>query len=544
MRRRSTFITHPSRAVNPADIQVYRNQLLLGALKAAREERLTLGLKELPQEVVDVLEQSHELHLRWAPEHPYKTTVPFLSRTSPGLHVHYTPLKQDQDDDHLCDLLHHVFGQDLKCETPQSTFISPALVSERFAQTSALQYYSLLPSLKPLVAYLQRNVCPPSDLGCLHTASLLNIADSVDFDYDSISHTLTLTAMWSRQPEVVYDPIGEFTTLDAWNLDIQQSSPSDKVEVGILSPAPATEPSDLQLSGFLTVVGEDDHPKPTLFSFPSRHHSLSPEQSKLQRYNVSFDQPAGLHPILRISFPAGASALSEPPKNKPADSVCALQTYLTLPSHIFADKYAFLNDDPLFQKSHHVGKLRAINGETDLEAPDYVVKQWGSTMLLEIPAPAEAPAESPDTTASKDSGGSWDVTIPLHVRYLQPQSGGKSVVEMPWPVVFWACTAEEGTKFPVNPFDRTQLGYDGLFGPRTMFYHLDPAPPPNGSLVERIAVPVLDTDNTTPRTIEALTTATIVLGFLWVLFKLSSAFRTVPTGGRRVDSDPNAKKKQ
>ncbi|EXJ83886.1 hypothetical protein A1O1_07515 [Capronia coronata CBS 617.96] len=532
MRRRSTYITHPSRAVNPADIQVYKNQLLLGALKAAREERLTLGLQELPQEVVEVLKESHELHVRWAPEHPYNTTVPFLSRISPGLHVQYTPLKEKQPG-HLCDLIHKVFGQNLRCESPQSTFTSPPLISERFAQTASLQYYSLLSSLRPLAAYLQRNVCTPSDLVCLHTATLLNIADSVDLDYDSISHTLTLTVMWSRQPDIIYDPIGEFTTLDAWNLDIEQKG-SDKVEVGILSPGPGLEPSDLQLSGFLTVVGEDDHPKATLFSFPSRHHALSRDQAKQQRYNVSFDKPTGLHPILRISFPS-ANLLTEP-ENKPSGSVCALQTYLTLPSHIFADKYAFLSNDPLFQKSHNLGQLRSIIGETDLEAPDYVVKKWGSTVLLEL--------QTPNSTVTNHKGsvdGPWDVTVPLHLRYLEPKAGGTSEIEVPWPIVFWACTAEDGTKFPVNPFDRTQLGYDGLFGPRTMFYHLNPAPQ-NGMMVERIAVPVLDTDTASPTTIEYLTVVSIALGFLWVLFKLRSAFRPASMNVEGKSSDVGKKK--
>lgn len=533
MRRRSTFITHPSRAVNPDDVQVYKNQLLLGGLKAAREERLTLGFEELPEEVVQILRESHELHLRWARDRTYDTTAPFLSRISPGLHIQYTPLKENHPD-RVCELLHKVFGEDLRCDTPRTSFISPSLVSERFAQTASLQYYSLLPSMRRLAAYIQRKICKPSDLTCIHTASLLNLADAVDFDYDSISHALTMTVLWSKQPEVIYDPIGEFTTFDAWNLDIQ-SNRNDKVEVGILSAAPAVEPSDLQLSGFLTVVGEDDHPKATLFSFPSRHHSLSAEQRRQQQYTVSFDKPTGLHPVLKISFP-NAESLTEP-TNRPAGSVCALQTYLTLPSHIFADKYAFLSNDPLFQKSHHVGQLHSIAGETDLEAPDYVVKKWGSTILLEIRTP------DTNTSDSHTSTVPWHVTIPLHHRYLEPRGGGLSEVEVPWPIVFWACTAEEGTKFPVNPFDRTQLGYDGLFGPRTMFYHLDPAPAPGGEsggrLVERISVPVLDAQAASSSTIEVVTLITIALGFLWVLLKLRPSL--LPTSNR-VSKEPDSKK--
>jgi hypothetical protein len=533
MRRRSTYITHPSRAVNPADIQIRGKQFLLGALKAAREERLTFGLEELSVELADHLRKCHELHMRWAPEHSYNTTTPFLSRLSPGLHVQYTPLEHTEADG-LCTLIRKLFGKQLKCDSPNETFISPPLVSERFAQTSSLEYYSALPALRHLVAFIYRTSCAPTDLMCLHTVSLLNIADAVDADYDSISHTLTFTVLWSKQPEVFYDPIGDLTSFDVWNLDIEPKG-DDRVEVGILSAGKATEPSDLQLSGFLTVLGEDDHPKATLFSFPSRHHSLNVEQARHQKYTVSFDRPSGLHPTLRISFPKAAKLLE--PETKPPGSVCALHTYLTLPSHIFADKYAFLSNDPLFQNSHHLGELHSIAGETDLEAPDYVVKKWGSTMLLGI--------QTPNTTTSdaKPTSGKWDVTIPLHLRYLEPNHDGTSEVDVPWPLVFWACTAEDGTKFPVNPFDRTQLGYEALFGPRTMFYHLDPAPGgrSEGRLVERIAIPVLNLDASRPSTIELATIATIVLGFLWVLWKLMPAF----LGGAKSNAQADkAKKKQ
>ncbi|KEF60545.1 uncharacterized protein A1O9_02106 [Exophiala aquamarina CBS 119918] len=534
MRRRATYITDPSLAVNPKDIQVDGRQFLLGAIKAAREERLTLGLSELPKEVVEILQESYEFHIRWAPEHLFTTVTPFLSRISPGLHLFYTPLKESQQD-RLCSLIHKVFGQSLRCESPQTSFISPPLVSERFAQTASHQYYSPLPSIQGLVSYLQRNVCSPSDLTCLHSASLINIADSVDLDYDSISHALTLTAFWSKQPEVFYDPIGEFTTFDAWNIDIQ-SKPADKVEIGLLSPDPAQDPSELSLSGFLTVVGEDHKPKATLFSFPSRHHALGPEQSKEQKYQVSFDHPTGLHPILRISFPSSTSLVE--PNNKPPGSTCALQTYLTLPSHIFADKYAFLSNDPLFQKSHRLGQLHMIAGETDLEAPDYVVEKWGSTLLLDIQAPDQASLDS------GNSNSSWDVTIPLHLRYLVPQAGGLTEASLPWPIVFWACTAEEGTRFSVNPFDRTQLGFEGLFGPRTMFYHLDPfSTNSTARLVEKIEIPVLNTETASSKTIEGVTILTIVLGFLWVLWKLSPALLgRVPTSGEKAIS--KARKKQ
>ena len=71
----------------------------------------------------------------------------------------------------------------------------------------------------------------------------------------------------------------------------------------------------------------------------------------------------------------------------------------------------------------------------------------------------------------------------------------------------------------VNPFDRVNLGYDGLFGPKTMFYHLEPdVAGVTGRFVERLAVPVLDLDQT--GWVQEGTVAAVVMGALWVCWKL------------------------
>lgn len=250
-----------------------------------------------------------------------------------------------------------------------------------------------------------------------------------------------------------------------------------------------------------------------MFSFPSRHHPL-PDAAD---YTVSFESPTGLHPTLKISIPR--SSLSVPPA--PADATCALHSYLTLPSSIFADKYQLLTTDHLFLGSHNLASLRAISGETDLEAPDWVTPRWGSNLLLELATPAE-----------KDSAkNDWEVTIPLHLRYLKPSPSGNRTISVPWPIVFWACTAEEGTKMGVNPFDRVNLGWDGLFGPKTMFYQLTPSPVKEKDatvqprLVEQLDVPVLEIKEgeegiSQIRTIEIGTVVVILLGFVWALWKL------------------------
>ena len=280
--------------------------------------------------------------------------------------------------------------------------------------------------------------------------------------------------------------------------------------------------------------------EPTLFSFPSRHQPLPNNDAT---YTVSFTHPTGLHPTMTISL--SKQALTPPPA--PPHATCALHTYLTLPSPIFADKYQLLTSDPLFLSSHNLLALRSVAGETDLEAPDWSVDSWGSNWLFELPT-------TPTTQAQAQA---QNVTIPLHLRYLHPSASGYREIGVPWPVVFWACSADEGSKMGVNPFDRVQLGWDSLFGAKTMFYQVRPAVVAgdddghdggggsgsnntSGGLVERIDVPVLQLSDEgvlfSSRAIELGTVVAIVLGFGWVLWKLGLV------GMQRKNTDTTTKK--
>lgn len=186
-----------------------------------------------------------------------------------------------------------------------------------------------------------------------------------------------------------------------------------------------------------------------------------------------------------------------------------LHTYLTLPSALFPDKYQL--SSPNFLASNNIQSLRALSGETDLEAPAWAVPRWGSTMLLELAAPSPV------------NGRKWSASVPLHLRYLLPSPkdefsshSDRERVSMPSPAVFWACPTDEGTKMSNNPFDRTNLGYDGLFGTRTMFYHLLPSS--NGSLEQSVSVPVLDLERT--GWVESGSVGVIMAGFIWIFWML------------------------
>ena len=92
MRVRTTFFHRPESPVDPAQLRV--GATLTGpTIDAAREDRVTIGLDEVPPALARVLSDSvQELHVRWAARTPIAEPVsPLLSRVTPGLHVFYTP---------------------------------------------------------------------------------------------------------------------------------------------------------------------------------------------------------------------------------------------------------------------------------------------------------------------------------------------------------------------------------------------------------------------------------------------------------------------
>lgn len=178
---------------------------------------------------------------------------------------------------------------------------------------------------------------------------------------------------------------------------------------------------------------------------------------------------------------------------------------------------------PSFLASKNLHSIRFLAGETDLEAPIWTASKWGSALLVEL-APPRSTSNPRSAGTVNEPGNSWFADIPLHLRYLPPSQDGLAFMSIAWPIVFWACPSDEGTKMNTNPFDRIHLGYDGLFGPRTIFYHLQPASG-GESLVEDIRVPVLDLAGSKMKWIESGTVMVVVLGFLWVCLRLLVVIR-------------------
>ncbi|KAJ5087809.1 hypothetical protein N7456_011425 [Penicillium angulare] len=504
MKRRITYIQRSDAGFDPEQAVVTPKSLTIRNLVAAREDRLTFELNDLSSELRDLLHKSKDVHVRWATEESFDAVPPFASRVSPGLHVLHTPLDADQSSETFCSWLGAAFGRNeneeaLDCSQHENTFIeSPHRTTDSHAATS-LQYHTQLPSLKPFISNIKRAICGPhttESAQCIAVADSLSTADVVDVDYDGTSNTLVLSGFWANGPT------------GGWSEEIHKpTQKSDKVEFGLLGAEPGIGADEVKVGGLLAVVGEDKKLKPTMFSFPSRHHVLPQSAS----YAISFSEPTGLHPTMSITIPR--SSLNRP--SAPDDTTCSLHTYLTLPSSIFGDQYQLGTSDSLFLQSHNLAGLRAHSGETDLEAPDWAVKGWGSNWLFELATPTD------DDLASQSSN--WTSTIPLHLRYLHPSDTGYRPVHVPWPVVFWACSSEyEEESIGINPFDRTHLGYDSLFSPRTFFYQLHPQ---SEHLVEKLDAPVLNLGDGQgffqTHNIELGTSIVISLGFFWVLWQLA-----------------------
>lgn len=301
-------------------------------------------------------------------------------------------------------------------------------------------------------------------------------ATSIDIDYDvnvGIRRFLTLTAYWSPRE-------WESTTIQ--NLNPSSGLP-ERVEVGVLSNEAPERPEEVKLAGFLMVLGESTEPKATMFSFPSKHHSHDAS------YAASWIEPTGLHPNLDLKINN-----SLPPKS---GEECKLYAHLTLPPTIFADRYQF--SDSLFLASKNLSKLTWTSSPVDLEAPEYAEAAQVSSLLLEL---------APPTTPKNES---WTAEVPLHLRYLKPTRSGYSEAQIPTPMLFWGCEAEEIEG--MNPFERQGVVVEKLLPEKNVFYHLSD----DGEGYQTISVPVLSTQY--ERYIELGTSLVLLLGFGWVMWK-------------------------
>jgi hypothetical protein len=148
----------------------------------------------------------------------------------------------------------------------------------------------------------------------------------------------------------------------------------------------------------------------------------------------------------------------------------------------------------------------------------------------------------------------FTATVPLHLRYLAPSNASHSFQTIPWPAVFFACPSESsGSKLAAAPFDRVNLGYDGLMGSNgrpkkggtsganTIFYQVPPSRPgglPNsadGRAVSTLMVPVLDLGKA--EWVEWGTMGVALLGAVWLLLVLGKAVKRHGVGSGQTEKE-------
>ncbi|KAG5935067.1 hypothetical protein E4U53_000531, partial [Claviceps sorghi] len=363
---------------------------------------------------------------------------------------------------------------------------------------SGATLHEALEHLSPLTSQAAKALCVENNTDCQTRIQGLSGASNFDISWDTAAHVVRIGAVF---------PLGR--------RDIHVSGAAQRrTEVGILSrdAPPSQQPHELGVSGLLTVLGENKEPSGTMFAFPSRHRSSEAS------FTSRFVEPTGLHPVLRLELSSNQAPV--------ADEHCAPYAYLTLPKTIFADRYQLA--DKLYLASNNLTASRYTSLPVDLEAPAYTTKIWGSHVLLELAPPP-----------GSDDPMAWTAQVPLHLRYLKPSTSGIAEIEIPYPVVFWACDSSAGADFANNPFDRIHVGYDGLFNSSTVFWHVKPEPASRDRLVSPLSVPVLKEQ--AAAWVGVGTAVVVATGFVWVVWTLATALWRFGYGRRANEAARESK---
>lgn len=98
MRQRTTFIQRAGDTVDPALLSIAAGSLAGPSIDAAREERLTFPLDDLPDELQALFTDTPKLHIRWVSPRPYEAVSPLFSRLPPGFHLFYSPRSETAAD--------------------------------------------------------------------------------------------------------------------------------------------------------------------------------------------------------------------------------------------------------------------------------------------------------------------------------------------------------------------------------------------------------------------------------------------------------------
>jgi hypothetical protein len=218
--------------------------------------RLTCGSTDHTQ-FQKLFKQWQEIHFRLTNVGIYRSTPPFTSRSSPGLHVFFTPLDGEPDAD-LCQLLHRVYSRAVKCSSVNETAIKMSVIPENASTSPSMHFYSAVPasgqvrwvpSLRNLAQNMRERFYRDNDI-FEKLADEVDAADYVDLDYDATTQTVVFTFQSTKT----------FVEPGSWTETINLPDKESTIEIGVLSHEFNSDPEDIQFGGVLTVLGRDDEP--------------------------------------------------------------------------------------------------------------------------------------------------------------------------------------------------------------------------------------------------------------------------------------------
>ena len=123
--------------------------------------------------------------------------------------------------------------------------------------------------------FVQGTLCATNAVCREHAAALLS-ADSIDINYDALSHSLALSGLWLSSPE------------GGWTEEIgKHDAGASHVEVGILGCEKAADPEELKIGGLLAVVGENEKLSMSQLLSYDRFLLLIPLLLQSQQYSLS-----------------------------------------------------------------------------------------------------------------------------------------------------------------------------------------------------------------------------------------------------------------
>ncbi|ODQ63481.1 PIG-X-domain-containing protein [Nadsonia fulvescens var. elongata DSM 6958] len=494
------------------------NQLIIRDFSTPRQDRVTIPLNAFAPEnpFYKALNSVDKFQFTWAKDEKYQKVPPFEEVIEPGVHIDIVEKTESVTD---WDSLQQGF-ESLGINLNSTTMIEGP---------GTRSYSAPLPSIETLVNKLIQFLChgEAEDSQCFTDRNDLKYADSLTFNFgrDPLKSNqqktdLVFEIYWSGSArQKMAEELGIKEQVLTKGID--GASTSQKVEIGLLNTHPSMKIEDeLVLTGIIRELGSP-HAEKILLNIAPRHLIL-----RDQSYDVKFHKPLGLHPRQQITL-----YNARPPLN-PEHAECSIFAKYTIPKSLFLDKYQLADLDRSTSAKDATGKLVALWGESDLEAPVWNVEGWGSEALVQIFDPKEPNNPNP-LSFTPNTKSKFEFVFPLHSRYEVPLMNITVHDEqIAWPLLFWACEKknynpadeltdmkfhqESAKKIMSSPFYRSSIGgFNELFGQDVSFHHLEPA---QNRLQSSFHIPVVLFS--CYNVVGLFTILSILGGFLWIIRKI------------------------